>query len=487
MFSAKVQAGRLLGRLNAEAYAPEHIRRDEVMRQSGLEMSVLGEQVTKPINNSIRDVSGHLGCSNGVVPMFRPADMREGWLDVDSAPRIPLAFESAHAKSRVYPGDMVLAIAGTVGEVAMVPASAKHGNINGSSARIVVPTERAGYVLCYLRCAYGQSALLRYSVGAVQRHLNLEDLPGVAVPVPSSAVCEYLGVKIRQAEVLRDRARKIEAAFRAEVGVVVPRGDARLRHSRVRPGLIGDDLNPGRFWPDRVVVRDALRACGARSISEFCEICSENVSDFAHSDPYVGLDGVLSASIDLVLQTAGEAGVVGTSRLLNSGVVISKLRPYLNKVAYVGPELGRVIGSTELLCVRGEGVHPAFVYGVLKLDTTVRQLDPVATGATHPRVSADDVREVLVPWHDEHERLGRSLEVAQSSYFAARRLTTAARFLVEALIERRATEGELVAAHRDPAVDRALLERLTTKGLDADGERLFPDLDVLAALLAGAA
>ena len=56
--------------------------------------------------------------------------------------------------------------------------------------------------------------------------------------------------------------------------------------------------------------------------------------------------------------------------------------------------------------------------------------------------------------------------------------------LVEALIEQKVTEVELIAAHNDAERDRKLLARLTTRGLDvADAPPLFPDLDALFELL----
>jgi type I restriction enzyme S subunit len=62
--------------------------------------------------------------------------------------------------------------------------------------------------------------------------------------------------------------------------------------------------------------------------------------------------------------------------------------------------------------------------------------------------------------------------------------------LIEALIEGKVTEAELVNAQEalergDKTADRALLSRLTRKGVDVSGEPpLFPDLDALYALLA---
>ena len=82
------------------------------------------------------------------------------------------------------------------------------------------------------------------------------------------------------------------------------------------------------------------------------------------------------------------------------------------------------------------------------------------------------------------------LERAQALYFSAEKITSSAKLLVEALIEGKVTEAELVAAHEalergDDTADRALLRRLTRNGLDIAGQPpLFPDLDALYTLLA---
>ena len=65
------------------------------------------------------------------------------------------------------------------------------------------------------------------------------------------------------------------------------------------------------------------------------------------------------------------------------------------------------------------------------------------------------------------------------------KLTTAAKLLVEALIEGQVAEADLIAAQKaleaeDRTADREILSRLTRKGMDVAGEPpLFPDLDGL--------
>ena len=74
----------------------------------------------------------------------------------------------------------------------------------------------------------------------------------------------------------------------------------------------------------------------------------------------------------------------------------------------------------------------------------------------------------------------------------ALRLTNAAKFLVEALIEGQLTEAELIAAEQalqagNDQPDRQILNRLKTDGVDGQGQALFSDLDQLYSLLEQAA
>jgi type I restriction enzyme S subunit len=229
---------------------------------------------------------------------------------------------------------------------------------------------------------------------------------------------------------------------------------------------------------------------GGRELREVAEIEASTTDSFGPYDDYVGLDSISSSSSQIAPVKVFQAEISGTARVLREGPIISKLRPYLNKVSYIPAELANAVGSTEILCVRPNvGISGWYIYGVLKLPCTVRQFQPLANGSTHPRIVGEDVLEAMIPWHDEAERLGRNLERAQTMYLSAERFSTAAKLIVEALIEGKVTEAELIAAQEaldrgDTSLDRALLSRLTRQGIDIPGQPpLFPDLDALYALL----
>jgi type I restriction enzyme S subunit len=125
----------------------------------------------------------------------------------------------------------------------------------------------------------------------------------------------------------------------------------------------------------------------------------------------------------------------------------------------------------------------------LKSEISLKQLRPVATGATHPRIDQYDIYDLVVPILPSQYELGKLLKKSQQAYFESDRLTQSSQYLVEALIEGQITEAELIAAQQaleegDNSKDCAILSKLTDKGYQAEeGKKLFPDLDKLYELL----
>lgn len=220
---SRTTPAQLLDRLNAEAYAPDYLQDSEALHATGLPLRPLGDLVTAPINNSIRGVTDALGQLDGEVPMFRPADISGLWASSETAPLLPRSFEAAHAKSRVFPGDIVLSIAGTIGTAGRVPPTVEYGNINGSSARLCVREDVRGYLLVLLNTPLGMRLTTRWAVGAVQRHLNLEDLPGILFPVAPDGVLATLNKRVSKAEMAHVSQQCLVTSARLLVEALIER------------------------------------------------------------------------------------------------------------------------------------------------------------------------------------------------------------------------------------------------------------------------
>ncbi|HQX52958.1 MAG TPA: hypothetical protein PLR25_23765 [Planctomycetaceae bacterium] len=479
-------------RLDAEFYQPKYVQNEARLTKLPFPISPLGTLIRDGRRTLYMgtDTLEREQAPESWVGFITSDDLSEDGFFVDCATRrwVHPEFATKYSSGKLRANELLVKVKGPnqlaafVGEIPS-RTTLVSGTIWGALFKKTSKHDPQ-YVVAVLMSHYGQLARTRMTSNTNVEFVSPTELLGLGIPSPNEDAQAYIGNKVRQAETLRARAKEAERQFTETISEEISRPDKRAKFSRVTAGMLVGDLNPGRFDPDRLEVRNRLLANGGRPPSDFARIITNNVDDYPRSQRYLGLDGISSSSIDITFETAAEADANGTSRKLLEGAVLSKLRPYLNKVGYISSEGAGAIGSTELLCVQSDEVHGGYIYGVLKLETTTRQLNPISTGATLPRIGSADVLDVIVPWSDDHAVWGQRLAGAQFSYTSAKRLTIAARLLVEALIEQKVTEAELIATHKDPERDRELLARLTTKGLDVvDAPPLFPDLDALFELL----
>ena len=487
MFASSIQANYLREEMNADFYSPKYLRIEAQIKNSGLSCIVLGDVLKRVFKGAFSLLASEYQSAG--VPFIRVTQINSGYVSLENSTFISEETHLREHKTRVRPFDILFAKGGAYRHVAVVPQHIPDANI---SQDLIGATVLKGFDphfgVAFLGSNFGKPQLIRLQQGNAQPHLTNESVRKILIAIPQEPAQNYIGDKVRQAERLRAYANGLEAGFKKSILEEFPAIDqfavGNARHNRAKPQELDGNLNPGSFNPDRVRVRSYLKSSGGRKVAFNATIETPTTSTYSFNDRYIGLDAVGSATGTINPSTIGQEDVVGTVRLLSEGPAISKLRPYLNKVAYIPAELAGSCGSTELLCVRGESPEINwYLCGALSLQSTVRQLVPVATGSTHPRVTREDVLDVYIPWIKTPELAGKKLALAQRAFFMSDRLVSLGKLLVEALIERRVTEDELIHAQMrleqgDNAADRAILSRLFEGGWDAKETRpLFPDLD----------
>lgn len=492
MFAAKRSPALIDGRMDADFYAPLYVTIEDKLKASGMTLIRLGAKLSRVFKGAF-DLPSSAYRDSG-IPFIRVTQINRGYVELAETVFISPAAHQGEQKTAVKPRDLLFAKGGAYRHCAVVPDSVPDANISqdliGAEPTSDLDSHYAG---AFLNSQYGKPQLIRWQQGDAQPHLSNDSVRQIVFPFAIDKAQAYIGDKVRQAERLRTWAKSLETAFRTAIEESYPAifGPIQLRGRTNRAGVaeLDGNLNPGAFNPERVRIRRYLQENGGRRVDSVASIATPTSNTYRLQDAYLGLDGISSSSCMLTLSTVADDEVGGTVRVLSEGPAIGKLRPYLNKVCYVPAEMAGTFGSTELLCVRpNNGISGWFLYGVLKLESSVRQLNPVSTGSTLPRIDRADVLELMVPWHEDHEALGAELAKAQQAYLCAHRLTLAAKLLVEGLIDGLVSEADLQAAHAGRDADRAVLHRLTAKGVDVPGEPpLFPDLAQLEQVLADAA
>lgn len=149
------------------------------------------------------------------VPVVKGGDVAAGRLSADSLNRTSYEIESRYERSRLAGGDLVIAIRGSVGEVAVVPNELGGANLTQDAARISVSNSVDKR---WLRLVLGSPVVAheiqRRVTGATIKGINIWDLKRIPVPVPprqtQSELAEEVGREIGLHDALRERVSRHE-------------------------------------------------------------------------------------------------------------------------------------------------------------------------------------------------------------------------------------------------------------------------------------
>ncbi|MEH0623937.1 restriction endonuclease subunit S [Streptomyces stelliscabiei] len=147
------------------------------------------------------------------VPIIKGGDVAGNRLSLHALNRTTREIESGYARSRVKGGDLVIAIRGSVGEIAVVPEELTGANLTQDAARIsVAPGVSADWLRLTLESPAVVHQIQQRITGATIKGINIWDLKRVQVPTPSLAEQNSLAASVNRSlnthEALRSRVAR---------------------------------------------------------------------------------------------------------------------------------------------------------------------------------------------------------------------------------------------------------------------------------------
>jgi type I restriction enzyme, S subunit len=121
----------------------------------------------------------------GGVPYIKTSDMAGTALPKDGYQRTSHAIDRSYARSRVYPGDLVISIRASVGKCLPVPDELSVANLTQGTAKIS-PGEKVDreFLLAFLSSPAVQDFLMSMAKGATFKEITLDMLRRVPVLIP---------------------------------------------------------------------------------------------------------------------------------------------------------------------------------------------------------------------------------------------------------------------------------------------------------------
>lgn len=139
----------------------------------------------------------------GGIPYIRTSDMSGAELPVSGYPLTSPDIDESYARSRVYPGDIVMSIRASVGKCLLVPDELKVANLTQGTAKISAgqDIERA-FLLAFLNSSATQNYFDLMAKGATFKEITLDALRRTPVLLPpmgeqaeiSNFLCGCIGV-----------------------------------------------------------------------------------------------------------------------------------------------------------------------------------------------------------------------------------------------------------------------------------------------------
>jgi type I restriction enzyme S subunit len=118
------------------------------------------------------------------VPMVRIVDIGDGVVHLDSIVRVSEESAAGYDRTKLEPGDIMLAVMATIGRAAIVPEELSGANVNRALAvlklsnRLLPP-----YALHVILSPYFQNVFSKSKIGSAQARINLRDLRAFAFPL----------------------------------------------------------------------------------------------------------------------------------------------------------------------------------------------------------------------------------------------------------------------------------------------------------------
>lgn len=432
-------------------------------------------------------------------------DIEPPFVDVENALKITFESYEILSAAHVEQGDIIVSIAGTIGASAIVPASEV-----GLAANQAIVKYRPNrdffnnyFVAAYTLTDFFKLIANKEAGGAIQKNLYMYNFSTIPIPKPSVSAQKYIGDKVLQAEQLRAWAKRLECS----IDCLLTKNNDYLsachtletKSSRPQLNDLSNRLDPKYYGNKAIAVQRFARKKGVvlgdliKSVANGFEERSFLKSGLA----YITVSEVSSGRLN-----AQAAPKISKSVDVPSKAIIHESCVLVVRTGSIGTAVkvheldkGCAISSHLIRLEFNDEETAAAVAVFLNSAAGKVLLHKISYGAVQPQIGQEELLALSIPEYVLNDK-AKCLSLLNSYELAVRasaNLTTAAKTLVEALIEGQLTEQQLIQAQQslddgDNSLDQVILSKLSNEGYAIDGATpLFSDLDELYRLLKSAA
>lgn len=453
---------------------------------------------------------GAIYLEKGKVRFYRTSEVDNLTLDGETAVFISEEDDEQLKRSRLKENDVLLTITGAkFGKSAVVEKKHLPGNISQHSVRFCPNSNLDSYFLvAYLSCHFGQIAIWREAYGATRPAIDFPSIRSLPLPNVSFEFQKYIGNKVRQAELLREKCTQIEIELNNEMmGVFEGKPKPKTRSFKRLPVnvLTHNRLDPDFYslvsqWSESEIKN------GPNSYYLLDELTTRikdgpggwgvSTNDYRPNGiPVIRSVNIVNGECDLTdcvfISEEKHQELIGHEA--KKGSVVLSVRGTVGRAAVFEDDMinSASLNAAVVTLDCKDSLNPYYLAAFFNSSVGNTQANRIANGAVQLNMNLTETASNLIPLPpiDVQEKIEAIYRKLISARKINRMLLVASKALVEALVEGKVTENEIIAAQQalendDNTKDRAILSKLTDKGYAVkEGKPLFSDLDALYELL----
>ena len=406
---------------------------------------------------------------------------------------------------KTYPeGTLLFARVGIYPHVGIIPKEAGLCTISSSMIAGLPKSDiDTHFLVAFFKCIYGNILLNAAQKVTAQPTIGTTEIANTLVPIPKEIAQKYIGDKVRQAEQLRAWAKRLESSIEhlltSNDEYLSVCNTAETRISRPELNDLSNRLDPKYYGNKAIAVHRFTRKTGRVLGSLIKSVANgfEERSFLENGLAYITVSEVSSGRLNAQAapKISKSVDVPAKAIIHESCVLVVRTGSIGTAVKVHELDKGCAI-SSHLICLEFDDEETAAAVAVFLNSAAGKVLlHKISYGAVQPQIGQEELLALSIPEYVLNEK-AKCLELLNNSELAIRasmNLTSAAKTLVEALIEGQLTEQQLIQAQQaledgDNSLDQAILSKLSNEGYAIEGATpLFSDIDELYRLLESAA
>lgn len=241
-----VKRTNLEERLDCEYYSPDHYNDLELLRKSPYKLKKLNDICFRIVDGPFGSVIKAQDYVTDGIPFIRVADVThgEGTIKTDNLICITKAAHEKITRSKVVPGDIVIAKTGaTMGSASVIPDSIPEANIRGDLAALSVKEDCciSQYVITFINTQIGQRLFWRFDSGGTRGRVVIENLKKYPIIIPPKEIQNEIVAKMNNAYAERKQKESetqqlldsIDGYLLCELGIEIPEPEGNTVQNRI--------------------------------------------------------------------------------------------------------------------------------------------------------------------------------------------------------------------------------------------------------------